>query len=73
MKQQKIPEVNNEIRHCKKCGCELMSTNKRKLCEHCRRERVETVKTTAKAVGGAALSIGLFVLSRGKFGGSDKS
>ena len=27
-----------EIRYCKKCGCELVSTNKHKLCDNCRRE-----------------------------------
>lgn len=72
MKQQKILEANNEIRRCKKCGCELMSTNKRKLCEHCRRERAETIKTGVKAVGVAVVG-GLMFLARGKFGGSDKS
>ncbi len=30
---------NSEIRYCKECGCELMSTNKNELCENCRRKR----------------------------------
>ena len=33
-----------EIRYCKKCGCELTSTNKKKLCENCRRNKNGVVK-----------------------------
>ena len=46
---------NNEIRYCKKCGCELMSTNKNKLCENCRRIRNQKYKkrgAVVAAIGG---------------------
>ena len=33
-----------EIRYCKKCGCELTSTNKKKLCENCRRDKNGLIK-----------------------------
>ena len=33
-----------EIRYCKKCGCELVSTNKHKLCDNCRRERNANIR-----------------------------
>ena len=35
---------NMEIRYCKKCGCELMSSNRKKLCESCRRNRNNKIK-----------------------------
>lgn len=33
-----------EICYCKKCGCELVSTNKHKLCDNCRRERNANIR-----------------------------
>ncbi len=35
---------NTETRYCKKCGCELMSTNKKKLCADCFRKRNEKLQ-----------------------------
>lgn len=54
-----------EVRFCKKCGCELASANRRKLCENCRRERVGKIKS--RAAGGAAVagSLIMFVAKNG--------
>lgn len=61
-----------EIRYCKKCGCELTSTNKKKLCENCRRTRNKTIKDTAIGIGGTLFGIGFFVITGGKGGGLKK-
>ena len=58
-----------KTRYCKKCGCELVSTNKHKLCDNCRHSRNETIRNTVIGAGGTLLSIGLFVVARGKHGG----
>ena len=55
-----------EIRYCKKCGCELVSTNKHKLCDNCRRERNANIRN---GVVGTVSSVALFIVSRGKYGG----
>ncbi|MBO5575495.1 MAG: hypothetical protein J5956_04260 [Ruminococcus sp.] len=55
----------NEIRYCKKCGCELMSTNKKKLCENCRRNKNGTIGKISGAVGSALAGLaGVVVLFR---------
>ena len=59
---------NSEIRYCKKCGCELSSTNKHKICDNCRRERAVKIRNGALGAVGAG-SIALFVITRGKHGG----
>ena len=59
---------NSTIRYCKKCGCELMSTNKHQTCENCRRKRMGKVKNGLKAIGAAALSFGVFMLNKGRKG-----
>lgn len=61
--------MNEEIRYCKKCGCELMSTNKHKLCDNCRRKRAEKIRNGVLGAGGTALSVLLFVVTNGKHGG----
>jgi len=43
---------NQETRYCKKCGCELMSTNKKKLCENCRRNRINNIKNWGLGITG---------------------
>ena len=53
------PDEPPDIRNCKKCGCELVSTNKRKLCEHCRRERAEKWKRRGEWALGIAGAVGL--------------
>ena len=60
---------DKEIRYCKKCGRELVSTNKHKLCENCRRERNEKFRN---AIGGIASIVGGFIMfrvSKGKHDG----
>jgi len=59
----------DEARYCKKCGCELVSTNNHKLCDNCRHSRNEKIRNGVVGVGGALLSIGLFVITCGKHGG----
>ena len=45
--------LDDEVRYCKKCGCELMSTNEGTLCENCKRRRASNVKK----IGGTVLGI----------------
>ena len=61
--------MNEAIRYCKKCGCELMSTNKHKLCDSCRRKRAENIRNGLLGAGGTALSFLLIVVTNGKHGG----
>lgn len=56
---------NTQIRYCRKCGCELISTKKKKLCDNCRRERAKNIRSFA----GAIFSIGVLVITLGKHGG----
>lgn len=60
MKMNKNDEVD-ETRFCKKCGCELVSTNKRKLCENCRRNRNKQIGRALAGIGTTAVSIILFL------------
>lgn len=46
---------NNEVRFCKKCGCELVSTNKHKTCANCRHSRNEKIKN--RFIAPAALAV----------------
>lgn len=57
----------------KKCQRILPEGYKHKYCENCRNEHAKTIKTALKGVGGTVLSIGLVVVSAGKFGGDKKS
>lgn len=61
-----------EIRYCKKCECELVSTNKRKLCDNCRRERNANIRKDVLGAVGTVGSIALIVtniVAKGKRGG----
>lgn len=65
----------NEVRYCKKCRCELMSNNKHKMCDDCRRKRNKKIRDgivgTGKALGSVAAVLYFF---KGKNGdGSGKS
>jgi hypothetical protein len=60
---------DTEIRYCKKCGCELASTNKHKLCDDCRRKRAEKIRNGAIGIGTTLGSVVLFVVTKGKHGG----
>lgn len=64
-KNEDIPTVH----YCKKCGCELVSTNKHKLCDNCRRDRNGKIHKGVLGGGGAMLSIALFIVTKGKHGG----
>ena len=47
---------NQRIHYCRKCGCELMSTNKYRLCDYCRQKRMETIRKWALIVLGITVS-----------------
>lgn len=61
---------DGEIRFCKKCGCELASTNKRNTCDNCRRERAGKIRKGAIAAVTTVGSIAMFVITKGKHGGN---
>lgn len=67
-------DMNKEtqIRYCKKCGCELVSTNKYKLCDDCRRKRNANIRNGVLGVGGTLASIAVFVVTKRKHGGGNK-
>lgn len=68
--------MNNDtiqVRYCKKCGCELASTNRKKLCDNCRRERAANIRKGILAAGSAVGSVVLFVATKGKHGGGTKA
>ena len=50
------------IHSCKKCGCELASTNKDILCDNCRREIAEIAKNVGLGIlSFAALGVGVLI------------
>ena len=51
------PPDPNEIRRCKKCGTELASDSKYKLCTNCREERARKIKEVAIGVGTTAAMV----------------
>lgn len=58
-----------ETRYCKKCGCELMSTNTHKLCDNCRHTR--NAKIRNDVIGGATvLGTLAIIFFHGKNGGN---
>ncbi len=68
---------NDEIIICKNKDCQkiLPKDYKHKLCESCRNKRIDKVKNFGKgalAVGGTLLSIGIAVITKGKFGSNNK-
>ena len=63
-RKQMDPKNNEEvvqIRYCKKCGCELASTNKYKLCENCRRMRNANIRKWGFSAGAALYTLLMFV------------
>lgn len=68
---EKAGVVDDEIiiKKCKKCGKELRSDSKSKLCEGCKAQRIEKAKNTCKAVGGTALSVGFGLILKEITGG----
>ena len=65
-------DAGGEVRFCKKCGCELVSTNKRKLCDNCRREHAGKIRNVG-LIGVGILGAVLSVITKGKHGGGDKA
>ncbi|MCM1335351.1 MAG: hypothetical protein NC084_06725 [Bacteroides sp.] len=58
-----------EIRYCKKGECELVSTNRHKLCDNCRRERNSNIRKVILVAVGSTVSSALFIVTKGKHGG----
>ena len=67
MSNNKAPE----IRYCKKCGCELVSTNKHKLCDNCRRERNANIRNGVLGAVGTVGSIAQFIVTKDGGGGNE--
>lgn len=59
---------DSEIRYCRKCGCELVSTNKHKLCDNCRRKKNANIRTGVLGTVGTVFSVAMFIVSKGKYG-----
>ena len=58
-----------EIRYCKKCGCELVSTNKHKLCDNCCYKMNANIRNGVLGAVSTVGSIALFIVTKGKHGG----
>ncbi len=46
-----------DMNKCKKCGCELPSDSKKKLCESCRKRRNEKIKMGLAITGSVLLTV----------------
>ena len=66
-------EKSTKIRYCKKCGCELASTNKHDFCDNCRRERASMIRKGVLGTFGTIGSIVLFIVTKGSHGGGNKA
>lgn len=53
--------------NCKKCGKPLPVGHKGKLCEHCNGEKAHGIKKFATNTVIPILSLGLLVITRGRF------
>ena len=60
MKKQENKK-ENEVRICKKCGEELASDSKHKLCDNCRRERAAKIRHTMEGIGATALAMVMII------------
>ncbi len=49
--------ANEEVGYCKKCGRELASTNKHRLCENCRRESAAKFRNAVAVVGTGVVTV----------------
>jgi hypothetical protein len=59
-------------KYCKKCGKEIPQTSKKDLCEYHQNEENGKIRKIGEGVLGlvvTAVSIGLLVITKGKFGG----
>lgn len=62
---------NNDLKDskfCSNCGCELVSSNKYKQCENCRRQKAGKLRTFL-GLGSTVITTGLIIVTKGKFGG----
>ena len=56
--------LDDEVRYCKKGGCELMSTNEGTLCENCKRGRAGFFKKALSVIGAIA-AVAVVVKTKG--------
>ncbi len=61
----------NKIKYCKKCGCELSSTNKYKHCDNCRRETTVKIRDGVIVIAGVLGSVAVVLMTKGKNSGSE--
>lgn len=64
--KKKTDDNTERIHVCKKCGYELTSTNKDKLCDNCRRQKASNIKKGATIALSLAGTVVLAVLKKGK-------
>ena len=60
------------IKYCEKCGKEIPQNNKNDQCENCQNKKngnIRKIGEVALGLVGTIVSIGLLVITRGKFGG----
>lgn len=63
---KKTDDKTADFHYCKKCGCELISTNKSKLCDKCRRDQASIISNAKKVAAGILVSVVLAVMRKKK-------
>ena len=58
---KKTDDEAADVFYCTECGCELISTNKYKLCDNCRRKKASKIKSMLKFGGSVITTIGMIV------------
>ena len=59
-------------KYCKECGKEIPQNNTADSCENCQNKmngKIRRILTGALGVVGAVVSVGLLVITKGRFGG----
>jgi len=59
-------------KYCKKCGKEIPQNSKKDSCENCQNKengKIIKIGGVALSLVGTVISVGLFVITNGKFGG----
>lgn len=56
-------------RYCNKCGKEIPKNSKEDSCENCQNKEYGKIRRILEVVVGAVISVGLLVITKGKFGG----
>jgi hypothetical protein len=56
-------------RYCNKCGKEIPQNSKEDSCENCQNKENGKIRRILEGVGGLVVTVVLFVITKGKFGG----